>query len=343
MKPFVRHSLLAASLALAFGAAAQQNVLTAVKASAAPVLDGVANDAVWAGAPEIKVALRGGANLPEGKTTATLKAAYTADRLYILLQYDDPTNSLRRAPFQKQADGSWTKLKDPKDKGGDNNLYYEDKWSIIWNIGGSIKGFAKMGCFEMCHDNEPPKPYGNKYTENAGEIGDIWHAKGVRGALTIGQIDNQYVDHTRWDKDKAPGAGRKSDAKTGGGYENINLVNGKPEFMNKDGKAANKGGTYWLKVEDKAAFDDSRFVAGDEVASILVSRFTGDRGTIDVGGKWEKGKYTFEASRALKTASKHDVQFDDLGGSYEFGVAVFDNAQVRHAYHRGPLILKFAK
>jgi hypothetical protein len=34
----------------------------------------------------------------------------------------------------------------------------------------------------------------------------------------IGQIDNQYVDHTRYDKDKARDAGRKSDSNTGGGY-----------------------------------------------------------------------------------------------------------------------------
>ena len=343
MNTLFRQSLLALSVTLAFGAAAQQNVLTAVKAGAAPKLDGVADDAVWAKAPELKVALRLGRNFADGKTTATLKAAYTADTLYILVQYDDPTHSMRRGPFQKQADGSWIKLKDPADKGGDNNLYYEDKWAMIWNIGGSIKDFAKEGCFAMCHDDEPPKPFGNKYTESAGELGDIWHAKSVRGAYSLGQIDDQYVDHTRFDKDKAPGAGRKSDPKTGGGYENMKVVNGKPEFMAKDAKPANKGGTYWLKVEDKVAFDDSKFAAGDEVASILVSKFTGDRGDLASAGQWKGGKWSFEVARKLVTGSKFDVQFDNLDGAYQFGVAAFDNAQVRHAYHRGALTLKFAK
>ena len=32
----------------------------------------------------------------------------------------------------KQADGSWKKLKDPADKGGDDNVYYEDKWAMLW-------------------------------------------------------------------------------------------------------------------------------------------------------------------------------------------------------------------
>ena len=38
-------------------------------------------------------------------------------------RYKDPTNSVRRMPYQKQADGSWKKLGDPNDKGGDDNLY----------------------------------------------------------------------------------------------------------------------------------------------------------------------------------------------------------------------------
>ena len=51
----------------------------------------------------------------------------------------------------------------------------------------------------------------------------------------IGQVDDQYLDHTRYDKEKSPEAGRKSDPKTGGGYADIKLVNGKPEFMHKSG------------------------------------------------------------------------------------------------------------
>ena len=99
----------------------------------------------------------------------------------------------------------------------------------------------------------------------------------------IGQVDDQYVDHTRFDKEKAPEAGRKSDPKTGGGYADVKLVNGKPEFMSKDANAGNKGGTYYIRAEDKVAFDDTKFVAA------------------------------------------------------------FDNAQVRHAYHKNPITFKFVK
>jgi hypothetical protein len=343
MKSLLKQSVLAVSLAFAFGALAQQNVLTAVKVDKAPAVESLAADPAWAGAKPVSINLRDGANFPGGKTTATFKAVYTADSLYILLSYDDATQSFRRSPFVKQPDGSWKKLADPDDKGGDNNKYYEDKWAFIWSIDNSIKGFDKQGCYATCHDDEKMKPYGNKYTESAGELGDIWHMKSVRGGVSLGQPDNQYVDHTRYDKEKAPEAGRKSDAKTGGGYEDVKLVNGKPEFMNKDGKAANKGGTYWLKAEDKAPFDDAKFAPGDEVASILVSKFTGERGNLFGAGKWEGGKWTYVVGRKLTTGSPYDVQFKDLGATYLFGFAAFDNAQVRHAIHKGPVVLKFAR
>jgi hypothetical protein len=48
-------------------------------------------------------------------------------------------------------------------------------------------------------------------------------------------------------------------------------------------------------------------------------------------------------SRKLVTGSKYDVQFDNLDGTYEFGIAALDNAQVRHAFHVGALKLRFAK
>ncbi|MDP2825704.1 MAG: ethylbenzene dehydrogenase-related protein [Sulfuritalea sp.] len=314
--------------------------VTAVMAAAAPGIDGSASDAIWKTAPVTKLKAVKGANFNKGATSATLQVAYDKENLYMLITYDDPTLSERRSPYQKQADGSWQKLKDPEDKGGDNDVYYEDKIGVQWNIGNSVLGFDKFGCQISCHGGEPGKPYGNKYNEEAGELADLWHMKWVRTGH-YGQIDDGYVDHTRFDAEKAKTAGRKGDAKTGGGYDDNKLVNGKPEFMNKDAKPANKGGTYWLKAEDKVAFDDAKFKTGDEVASIMVAPFVGDRGDVKFGGKWAKGKWTMEISRKLVTGSKTDVNFDDLKKSYGFGIALFDNAQVRHAYVEEPLVLQF--
>lgn len=319
--------------------------VTAVKVATPPKLDGIANDEAWKSAPVLQFNAVKGVNFKnnKGNTSGTLQVVYTADTLYMLVVYEDPTYSVRRGPYVKKADGKWEKLKDPEDKGGDDNKYYEDKLAVIWNINDSIFGFSeKFSCASVCHGGEPGKPYGNKYTEEEGELGDMWHLKYVRGGA-IGQMDDQYLDHTRFDPAKSPNAGRKSDPNAGGGYEDIKLVNGKPEFMNKDGKPANKGGTYWVKVEDKAPFDDARFKAGDEVASVIVAPFKGDRGDVSVGARWEKGKWTVEIARKLVTGSKFDVDFSDLGKSYAFGIGLFDNAQVRHAYVQEPLILKFQK
>ena len=315
------------------------NTLVVAKAGTAPVLDGNANDAAWAAAQPLTVKASGGSNFKNGETTATLKAVTVGDMIYFLIQYDDLTQSVQRGPFQKQADGTWKKLKDPNDKGGDDNVYYEDKWAMIWNIDDSIAGFNQNGCAVLCHVGEG-KPFGNKYTAKEGEVGDMWHLKSMRNGV-FGQVDDQYVDHTRYDKDKSPNAGRKGDP-GGPDYKAFDLVSGKPEFMNKDGKPANAGGTYYVKDGDQVPFDDSKFKAGDVAASYIVYKLQGDRGDIQVAYKWDNGKWTYEVARKLKTGSKFDVQFEP-GKTYYFGFAAFDNAQVRHAMGSDVLKLQFAQ
>jgi len=323
-------------------AAADPTLLVAAKVAMPPVLDGNPNDAAWAAAKAIKVELSGGMNFANGKgeTSATLKAVYSGDMVYFLVQYADPTNSIRRGPFQKQADGSWKKLKDPNDKGGDDNVYYEDKWAMIWNINNSIVNFDKKGCAVACHIGEG-KPYGNKYLGSEGQLGDIWHMKGMRTA-PLGKLDDQYLDHTRYDAKNSPNAGRKNEP-GGPEYKGLDLVNGKPPFMNRDARPGNAGGLFYMVDGTQVAFDDSKFKAGDEVASFLIYALKGDRGDVNVANRWVNGVHTSEVSRKLVTGSKFDVQFSDLNAAYGFGFAAFDNAQVQHATGDDPLYLRFAK
>jgi hypothetical protein len=305
-------------------------------------LNAGASDAAWAGAKPLKFEISGGENFGgKGSTTVTLKSVYSGDMVYFLIQYADPTNSIRRGPFQKQADGSWKKLSDPKDKGGDDNVYYEDKWAFLWPINNSVKGFEQSGCGVTCHAGEPGKPFGNKYTANPGEMLDMWHMKGSRTG-PLGNVDDQYCDDTRFDAQKSPNAGRKSDP-GGPEYSSMKLVNGKPEFMNKDAKPGNAGGTYYIIDGNQVAFDDSRFKAGDEVASYFIYPLKGDRADIRVANSWKDGVFTSVVSRKLVTGSKYDVQFSNLDAQYAFGFAAFDNAQVRHAVHFDAKYLAFAK
>ena len=141
-------ALVAAGLAFNVSAA---DVLTAVKVAQPPKLSAGAADVAWAKAKPLSVKLAGGQHFKDGGTSVLLKAAYSGDMLFMLVQYADPTQSVRRFPYQKQADGSWKKLVDANDKGGDDNVYYEDKFAILWNIGNSIKGFSDQGCMAACH------------------------------------------------------------------------------------------------------------------------------------------------------------------------------------------------
>ena len=138
---------------------------------------------------------------------------------------------------------------------------------------------------------------------------------------------NQYVDSMRFDKEKASGAGRHADPKTGGGYKN-NLTEDKklPAFGLKDNKPAPP---YWILDSEKGDFSDLSYKTGDEVPGIVVSSITGDRGDISAKGIYKDGKWTVELGRKLDTDSQYDVQFTDLIKSYFFGVAIFFNRPVR--------------
>jgi hypothetical protein len=93
----------------------------------------------------------------------------------------------------------------------------------------------------------------------------------------------------------------------------------------------------------QAPFNDSLFKPGDEVASFKIIPLKGDRADVKVAMRWANGMHTSEVSRKLVTGSKFDVQFSDLNAQYAFGVAAFDNAQVRHAVHYDALQLRFEK
>jgi hypothetical protein len=338
-------ALSAAALALAACSTSNvpsaPNTLVAAKVATAPTLDGSANDAAWDAAKPLTFQVSGGANFGgKGETTVTLKSVVVGDMIYFLVQYADPTQSVQRQPFRKQADGSWKKVTDPSDKGGDDSMYYEDKWALIWNTAANpVKGFDQNGCAVMCHLGEG-KPFGNKYTAGEGQIADMWHMKSARNGV-LGFVDDQFVDWTQYENGKNPNAGRKGDP-GGPDYQAMSLKDGKPPFMNKDGKAANAGGTYWIKDGDQVAFVDT-FKAGDEVASYIVFPLKGDRGDLKGAWRWNNGVWTFEFGRKLVTGSKYDVQFDNMNNAYTFGFAAFDNTQVRHALNYDVLKLVFAK
>ena len=318
-------------------AEAPEGTLVSVPVDVAPSLDGVGDDEVWSSAAPLTVHVSRGENMKE--TDVSVQSVYSGDSVYFLMSWADPTQSFIRSPWVKQDDGSWAKLTDPNDKGGDNNVYYEDKVAVIWPINNSIPDFQNQGCFVACHksDEGDPKPYGNKYTEAEGQTGDIWHWKSVRN---LGQIDDQYLDSVQYSAD-TPEAGRHSDPKDSGGYaDNQTEDKTAPMWMGPEG-APRDGAPGYILDSEKLPFDDALFAPGDMIPSIVKSAIVGDRGDITAAWMYADGTWTIEFGRKLDTGSEVDVQFSDLAQPYSFAVAIFDNAQVRHAFQNRSNTLVF--
>lgn len=325
----------------------QDMKLVSVKTSGPIALDAVAEQA-WQKAEALEITVDELPYEPNNgykgmkKTTVTLKSMYDEKYVYFYVQYDDPTQSLERFPWVKQSDGSWKQLK-KKDSTGHENTYYEDKFSFFWNI--NSEGFQKKGCDKSCHmvedgmlDGVKDSSAGRHYTSEQGETIDMWHWKGVR-TNPVGQTDDQYVNSDR--KAQHKNWGRHGDHKLGGGYaNNINSDKTGPAFMHRSGKHND----YWIKDSEKTAFVDT-FKTGDMIPGIIIAPFQGSEGDIATQGVWKDGKWTLEIRRPLITtgayAAIQDIQFDDLKKTYYFGIAVFDNSQINHLYHKKSLQLKF--
>ncbi|MDN3695986.1 MULTISPECIES: ethylbenzene dehydrogenase-related protein [Vibrio] len=275
------------------------------------------------------------------KTSVEMKSLYDDEYVYFLFTYADPTKSIDRFPWVKQEDGTWKQLKN-KDSTGHDNTYYEDKFAVFWDI--NTEGFADKGCNIACHrakdgmnagrkDKNPAR----KYTKREGEFIDMWHWKGVRTAVH-NQLDDQYVD-SNTDPKQNKGWGRKGDSKTGGGYVN-NIKDGQPAYIS----ASLTDDTLLILDSEKQPFT-AGYDKLDRIPGLTGKPFTGSRGDIDVGAEWKDGVWTLEMKRKLVTtgenAATQDVQFNDLSKEYPFGIAVFDNSQINHIFHRGVLNLEF--
>lgn len=335
---------LAALAAFGTTAMAADTALVSSKASGPIVLDGKA-DKAWDSAAPLKVTLDELPYEPNNgytgmkSTEVTIKSLYDDANIYFLISYKDPTKSLARFPWVKQADGSWKKMAN-KDDTGHDNTYYEDKLAMFWNI--STKGFETEGCMIACHLNEPnDKSPGRKYTASAEETIDMWHAKFVR-TMPMGMFDDQYVDNNT-DAKVNSGWGRRNDtAPKGGGYaDNDNADKTGPKFMNLDPGADDK---YYVIPSKKVPFVDT-FKEGDMVGGIEIAPLMGGRADVLSRSHYENGMWTLEVVRSLKTEGENtatqDVQFTDKAKSYPFGIAVFDNSQINHLFHLDPFTLKF--
>lgn len=332
-------------------------VVTAVKATKAPGIDGVADEA-WNSAQAVKASLTGagalgpGGKFNNGSTNVTVKALYDDKNIYMLYEWEDPTDSQARGPWVKEGD-KLVKKQFSSD--------YEDKFGVIWNINDSTKGFSEQGCAISCHDtgtkNKDGKPILKHWTNTSDELLDTWHMKITRhntlnGSDKPGIMHDQFHDNVKFDPNnpKTNSAGRHSDPDAKEYDDNrtgpSNADPGMPKFVF-DGAPVN--GSKYVIVDgiDKVKPFTPDMVAamkdGDTIPGLTVYPQNKDAGEVQGKAKWANGKWTLEIQRPLKTESKYDVQFTDLGKTYNFALSAFDNSQIGHATMPGILELKFAK
>ena len=96
-----------------FEASAADPVIAA-KVAKAPDLAAGAADPAWAQAKPVTVALAGGANFKDGKTTATIKAVYSGDMFYMLGEPDVCGYRCNHRRHAGRRAGAWTKTECPQ-------------------------------------------------------------------------------------------------------------------------------------------------------------------------------------------------------------------------------------
>lgn len=329
-----------------------------------PTIDGFF-DPLWDRMPRLRVRVTDGWGDAE---FVTLKAAYDATYLYMLVVWDDDKASVRRQPWVKQPDGSWKALdaKTPLpavgvtwaqymgagfDEEDASRFNYEDKLAIMWNTYGAstVAGFDQTGCAVTCHDvgrnNGPGTAYNytsqelaaKKYTNSSSEIADLWHWKLVRNNQHA-KADDQYVRYWVRGATGATEGGRASDAGAAG-YGNNPAVDGRPQYRG----ASMNAPPYYIMDAQKVLLTAAELASqpvGAQIANMITSGPTGTRADVDAKGLHNSGTWALEIRRKLVTGDPNDVQFDNLTRQYAFGVSVFDNAQIEHRYT--PTVIKLA-
>jgi hypothetical protein len=309
-------AVVVASTAMAGPARAEEVDVIAKKVTAAPVIDGKL-DKVWDSVRVTKVTASDG---PQGAVEISIKTLYTDNDVYVLLQWPDKTMSLNR--MYELSGTEWKKIKGN-----------EDRITMMWDIGNTMKDFPAKGCTAACHKEGKEV---SLRTNGPGERLDIWHWKAHR-TNPAGYVDDQWLGNEV--KKNGEATARGNDAKTSGGYvDNWDKEAKRPKLTFKEGV---KPGPVLLKKDAVEIKDYGKFKAGDRLPREVVEKPAGSRGDVEARGVWDRGRWTVETRRTRDTGDKdHDIQFTDAGRPYFFGSAVHDDGDGEEHSHTGTTALK---
>jgi hypothetical protein len=311
-----------------------------------------------------------------------MRSAYDDNNIYFLVEWADPTQSLRRNPWYfdpatkrwAQESGTYGFASSPY-----RPPFYEDKISFLWNIGNSVAGWNTATCYKSCHTGLPAADGSSRhYTNFPTEKIDMWHWKSVRGGVNAGfQIHDQYQDNTYPN-------GRKADPGVDvyqNNTQNLVITGSMPAITVAVPKYVipNRTDNLWilnsevtagtaklvtavdangvLTLSDASTIDPnvgtdyqrigtygSGGLGNKAIAGLTLNdSYTGSQGDITCKTTYVNGTgWIMEIKRALKTT---DAVYDvDFSDLKDqyFGFAIFENSQIAHSI-KPNLVLKFKK
>ena len=340
-----------------------EDTMRAVYTSEGPVVDGDVSDDAWDSAAPLTISVSGG-TMPGD---ITLRALYDDDNIYIQKTWDDPTFSLARG-------GSWA-WDNVEQMWRNPDGHSEDRANIQWDI--DATGFADQGCMVKCHIDS------YSYLENPDDTTDMWHMKAARslpanGATQVGtptldgleaiagefHLDG-WTDDKQVTYDENEGAeedgGRHGDDGSSTYSRNRNATKAAPNFIETDPddwidamvllqSEIDGGETITADPADPGYVGTDvadAWAKYDSLGAVVPERILhppdGSRGDIHEAAIWKDGTWTSELERELVTANDDDVQFDDMGKTYHFGVSTIDNGGGEdHNFHAGAYHMDFA-
>jgi Ethylbenzene dehydrogenase len=361
--------------------------LVSIKVTTAPTIDGTI-EALWENSPKLQFSTA----VPEvtgdifrGYTgniipSVTMRSAYDATNIYFLVEWADPTQSLKRNPWYfdpatkrwAQESGTYGFASSPY-----RPPFYEDKAAFLWNINNSVSGWESGTCYKSCHTGLPAADGSSRhYTNYTSEKIDMWHWKSVRGGVNAGyQIHDQYQKYAypngRTSDDGADVyANNTQKIMITGTTTEVSIpkyiIPGKNDYgwINKSEIDAGTAKTITavdangvLTLSDATTIDpnvgtDYQRIGKYEEGKIgpkaipgltLNASYTGSMGDISCKTTYTGSGWILEFTRLLKTADavQQDVDFSSLADQY-FGFAIFENAQIAHSI-KANLVLKFQK
>ena len=312
-------------------------------------IDGNAAEAIWQTLAPLNLTGVGGANFNEGITNMQVRAFNNGIEAYFLIEWTDPTQSLKHLPLLKTQSG-WKVVQDGFDK-FDEQSFYEDKLAVLLsdNCNYGASATAHLGPKPL--KDKPANWHGKGYHYSGSkQLHDLWHWKAVR---TNGMYlaDDNYIgtpDRTR------PGsrrytAGYMQDGKESGAYvmnwkwyrpdliepKRIPVGAAQSNLLNKIKLPEFNWTLPWFGVTRYNQSDDELPV-GTQLPSVLYrsNQMEGDRADVRAFGTWAEGKWTLELVRKIQTNSKLDVALKD-GVCMWF--AAFDSSQIAHSRHALPV------